>query len=532
MLSARDSQLGRFEQLLVDPSTVRATQRETLARIATQLASGRLGREAGLATVGPDSLVQHFRREVPLRDFEALRAYIEPDPAQLAGEKPLCLLRTSASTGRPKLIPYTTGFRDGIKRAHDVFTQAIYRDSPELPLTTGGMPRGLGLYQLSTTEENALGLPVDSYVSRLYDVALPDDPFFFAIDRSICRIPQATERLFAMALTAARWDLRALRATNPTTLLLFSRMLAESTERFCRALSDGNDDATGVKVAPDPAHARRLSELGRPLAARDLWPALDLLVTWRGGTCHLFEPHLRMAFGDVRIRAPIFAASEGVVAIPLSDADLGGVPAIESSFFEFLPAPFDGTDTLLLHELEQGATYELVLTSPTGMARYRIGDLVRVDGRYGGAAGAIPTFHFLSRKGRTSSVTGEKLTELQVEEAVSSAARRVGAQPIHFLLSAQVDALPYYVLSVDLGPGDGAVAVALALAVDEQLAALNIEYKAKRTSDRLGPIRARRVRQGAFERLQAGGLSGGGAINFKLSHLSADPVHERLEELL
>ncbi len=33
-----------------------------------------------------------------------------------------------------------------------------------------------------------------------------------------------------------------------------------------------------------------------------------------------------------------------------------------------------------------------------------------------------------------------------------------------------------------------------------------------------------------FERLQAGGLSGGGAINFKLAHLSSEPIHDRLEE--
>lgn len=523
------ARVARFESLLADPFPV---QVETLSRLVRQLGPGRLGREgdfASLSSLTGPALVDRFRRAIPLRDFEGLRPYIEPDPAQLAGELPLCLLRTSASTGRPKLIPYTVGFRDAIKAAHDVFTCAVFRDSPELPLVAGQAPRGLGLYQLSTTEEGALGLTVDSYVSRLYDVALAEDPFFFSIDRAICRIPQATERLFAMALVAAQWDLRALRATNPTTLLLFSRMLGEQTERLCRAIADGADAATGVKVVSDAALARKLSQLGRPVRARDLWPQLSLLVTWRGGTCHLFEPHLREAFGDVRIRAPIFAASEGVVAIPLADADLGGAPAIESSFFEFLPEPFDGTETLLLHELEVGKRYELIFTSPTGMARYRIGDLVQVDGR----VGTTPTFHFLSRKGRTSSVTGEKLTELQVEEAVSSGARDVGVQPIHFVLSAQVDALPYYVLSVDVGPtalAEPSDAHRLAAAVDAHLGRLNVEYKSKRSSDRLGPIRLRRVRHGAFERLIASGLSGGGAVNFKLSHLSSEPVHQRLEE--
>jgi hypothetical protein len=503
----------RFVQLLDDPARV---QRETASRIVRQLAQGRFGREHGLGD-GDGDAVETLRRRVPLRNFEGLRPFIEPDPADLSGEPPLCLLRTSASTGKPKLIPYTAAFRDSIKRAHDVFTAATFRDAPELPLREGQTPRGLGLYQLSTASESALGHVVDSYVSRLYDVALPEDPFFFALDKALCAVPSARERLFGMALAAAGWDLFGLRATNPTTLLLFARVLGDETERLLRALHDRGEQA----------RARRLGGLGRPLAARDLWPNLGLLVTWRGGTCHLFEPHLRGAFGEVRIRAPIFAASEGVVAIPLADADLGGAPAIESSFFEFLPEPFDGGDTLLLHELEDGQRYELVLTAPTGMTRYRIGDLVEVDGR----VGKTPTFHFLARKGRTSSLTGEKLTELQVEESVSAVARELGAQPVHFLLSAHFDALPYYVLSVDFGtapPSD--TLTRFATRVDEELQRRNIEYEAKRGSSRLGPVRLRRVRAGEFERLQAGGLSGGGAVNFKLAHLTSDPVHQHLVE--
>ena len=510
----------RFDETLAQPELA---QHDTLVRLLRQLGTGRFGKEHGLDALVARGLpfaaiADAFRRDVPLRDFEGLRAYIEPRPQDLSGETPLCLLRTSASTGKPKLIPYTASFRDSIKRAHDVFSAAMFRDAPTLPLD-GGTPRAVGLYQLSSTTQEALGLPVDSYVSRLYDVALTEDPFFFAFDhalqggvgRAVCSIVDARERLFQMALIAQGWDLHALRATNPTTLLLLSRVLADETERLCREISKA-----------DPPRARSLSSLGRPIGARDLWPNLSLLVTWRGGTCQLFEPHLRAAFGDVRIRAPIYAASEGVVALPLADADLGGAPALESTFFEFLPEPFDGTETLLLHELQQGQRYELVLTSPTGMTRYRIGDLVQVDG----LAGRSPTFHFLARKGRTSSVTGEKLTELQVEQAVSSACASLQLAPVHFILSPQIEALPYYVLSVDLGSATDASR--LATMVDAQLMRLNVEYEAKRSSARLGPIVLRRVRRGSFEALQASGMSGGGAVNFKLSHLTGEPMHERL----
>src|SRR6185369_4843163 len=135
-------------------------QHRTLSRLVRQLAPGRFGQAHGLdelVGLSPGVLADRYRQKVPLRDFEALRAFIEPSPADLAGAPPLCLLRTSASTGRPKLIPYTSAFREAIARAHDVFSAAMFRDFPALPLSPGSSPRALGLYQLSTTEEVALG---------------------------------------------------------------------------------------------------------------------------------------------------------------------------------------------------------------------------------------------------------------------------------------------------------------------------------------------------------------------------------------
>jgi hypothetical protein len=269
-----------------------------------------------------------------------------------------------------------------------------------------------------------------------------------------------------------------------------------------------------------------LQKLGRPLQIRDLWPNLQLLITWRGGTCHLYEPFLYENYGDVRIRAPIFAASEGVIAIPLADEMLGGVPALGATFFEFIPLGESGDRTLLLHELEEGQRYLLVMTSPSGMYRYRIGDVIEVDGRFEGC----PTFHFVARDGRTCSLTGEKLTELQVEQAVANACERLELSPMFWLLSPVLDALPYYVLSIEWGREKPAKAEELARAVDQQLHELNVEYRAKRESDRLGPVKLRTVASGQFEGLQARGLSSKRAANFKLPHLAKDPLHEELAE--
>jgi GH3 auxin-responsive promoter len=509
----------------------RAAQARTLADMIAAARASRFGQAHGFDRLRD---ADDYRARVPLSTYEDLRAWLEQDAGALTGERPLALLTTSASTGKPKAIPYTARFRDSIRAAHDVFSAACFRDFPDLPLGRGPTPRAIGLYQVSAPAAIGPGnVPLDSYVSRLFDVALPEDPFFFALPRQVYAVPDARRRLYIMMLLGADWDLRALRATNPTTLLLFARVLAESTEALVADLAAPErarlEPAVRALARPRPDLARKLALLDRPLRPRDLWPRLELLVTWRGGTCGLYERFLHEQFGPVRIRAPIFAASEGVVAIPLADEMAGGVPALASSFFEFRPLE-DSARTLLVDELEPGARYELVLTSPAGMYRYLIGDIVEVEGRYQ----ACPTIRFVARKGRTSSLTGEKLTELQVEDAVARASARVGCAPMFWLLSPAIAARPSYVLCVDWGALAAApeVGALLARSVDEELARLNVEYRAKRDSDRLGPVALLETVPGEFERLQAGGLSGGRAANYKLPHLASEPVHETMRALV
>jgi hypothetical protein len=123
------------------------------------------------------------------------------------------------------------------------------------------------LYQLGRANEEMYGLPLDAYISQLFGVALEEDPFFRGVPPEVYRIDDMSERLFAMALTARGWDLRAIRATNPTTLLLFARVvrggnwaddpLSRSAARnrtTTRATSEGVSDRVGFRCARSAKH--------------------------------------------------------------------------------------------------------------------------------------------------------------------------------------------------------------------------------------------------------------------------------------
>jgi hypothetical protein len=79
------------------------------------------------------------------------------------------------------------------------------------------------------------------------------------------------------------------------------------------------------------------------------------------------------------------------------------------------------------------------ITTTGGLYRYDINDIVRVEGFYNEAP--VITFQ---RKGRgMTSLTGEKVSDTQVIEAVTSAAAEAGVELAHFRALADVDAARY-----------------------------------------------------------------------------------------
>ena len=71
----------------------------------------------------------------------------------------------------------------------------------------------------------------------------------------------------------------------------------------------------------------------------------------------------------------------------------------------------------VLHELaevEQGSTYEIIVSQKGGLCRYKMGDRVRVVGMHR----RTPTIEFVGRGNRFSDLVGEKLNEAFVREVI------------------------------------------------------------------------------------------------------------------
>ena len=234
------------------------------------------------------------------------------------------------------------------------------------------------------------------------------------------------------------------------------------------------------------------------LYPRHFWN-IRFLTNWTGGTLGLYVPRLRELFGDVPIRDIGLLASEGRFSIPLADGTPAGVAEIVSNFLEFIPAEQRGSDrpdVLRAHELEVGREYFLVVTNWAGLWRYDLDDRVRVTGRLGQS----PVFEFLCRGTHTANITGEKITEDQVVEAMRRAAAEVGADVVRFVVQGRFADTPYYQLRLEAPDAD--TGNRLAAAMDRHLAEINIEYESKRSSERLAPVRHVALEPGSLERAE------------------------------
>ncbi|MFW6157904.1 MAG: 5'-3' exonuclease H3TH domain-containing protein, partial [Planctomycetota bacterium] len=129
--------------------------------------------------------------------------------------------------------------------------------------------------------------------------------------------------------------------------------------------------------------------------------------------------------------------------------------------------------------------------------RYNLDDRVRVTGREGEA----PVFEFLARGTHTANITGEKVTEDQVVEAVRQATDEMRLGVERFVVQPRFASPPYYELRLE--GLDEATRSRLGASCDRRLAELNVEYRSKRHSGRLGALRCVDLPPGTLERRES-----------------------------
>jgi hypothetical protein len=508
--------LARFEKALRDPAGAQARVLERLLRTNRETA---FGRDHGFGTIRSAA---EYARRVPLRDYEAVRPYVDRVAAGedkvLTAEPTVMFTTTSGTTNLPKLIPVTASWREEMSSLTRLWMLRAVKDHPACfdrrifylasPAIEGRTPRGLPYGALTGVIYQRIPWIVRQQYSLPYAASILADP---------------DARYFVMMRLALAQPVSIACTPNPTSLIRLAETAAARPEEILRAIHDGSlgipvpdtMPASGYTperaareilagVRPQPARARALARIVKEQGTFTpglCWPELRLIGCWLGGSAAIHARRMGEHLGEgVPLRDLGFLASEGRFTIPGEDASAAGPLAVHTSFFEFIPEEAieqAAPPTLLAHELEDGGRYYVVLSGANGLYRYDINDVVEVQG----FEGRTPRIRFV-RKGRDMvSITGEKLHLNQVQAATREAERATGLLVWQFQIIPDVPARRYDLLLETHTPiASPEVARAFLAAVDAALASSNVEYASKRRSRRLLAPRLHLMRAGWADR--------------------------------
>lgn len=475
----------------------RRTQEAKLLKIIRQNQESIYGRKHQFDKINS---IEDFQRLVPPNEYEDLAPYIEASmnghKRQLTVEDPFMFATTSGTTSKPKFIPITETHMQDYIHAFQLHNYHVARDYPRV--ATGSY-----LILTSNDEEGrvASGVPYGAVSGVLNRRQPPMIRQFFTLPYEMCKIKDIDIKYYLMLRIALIKDVTAMFACNPSSMILLADQLQEHASDLIADIYNGTiresyrppahlADAIAPHVPGNKEIARKLSALldkNGTLLPSTVWPNLEMLCCWKGGPMSFYLNQLPEYYGNVSIRDFGYMASEGRGSIPLQDEGAGGVLAITSHFFEFVPElsmEAGQPKFLTVDQLELHGRYYIYFTTSSGIYRYNINDVIEVVGFYN----RTPVIQFVRKGMGVSSITGEKLTEEQVKIALSYAVNQLQLKQIqHFTAAVELDHPPYYTLFAELKSElPEPVRNEFVRVFDHSLQAQNLEYQDKRQSKRLG----------------------------------------------
>jgi hypothetical protein len=501
-------QLAAFEAATHRPRDVQDQLLKSILAYHADTAFGRQYRFNSIHTV------TGFRRQLPVAGYE----FFEPFMARVRRGELNALVAdrcvhmfalTSGTTAARKYIPVTPHYLADYRRGWNMWGLRVFRDHSEVRLRP--IVQMSGDWDEFRTEA---GIPCGSVTGLTATMQKRVIRYLYCVPACIGRVKDAAAKYYlALRLSVPR-RVGMIIAANPSTMVSLARAGDQEKEALIRDLHDGAlskrfDIPADIRkelscriAKKHPKRARELEAIvGRTgtLYPRDYWPKDCLLGNWTGGSVGAYLRHYPRYFGTTPVRDVGLIASEGRMTIPISDGTASGILDVTTHFFEFIPEEEikSPQPTLLgAHELEEGRTYFIVPTTKFGLYRYHISDVVRVTGFHN----RTPLVEFLSKGAHFANITGEKLSEYHVTQAMADVSRAFNLTLTAYSLAPCWDGeLPFYGLFVENQDlADGTQALEIAELLDRRLANHNVEYASKRNSLRLGRVRVQLLASGTW----------------------------------
>lgn len=404
-----------------------------------------------------------FKKQVPVRDYEQLKPYIEQvvagKPDILWKGKPEYFAKTSGTTSGTKYIPITKeSVPNHINSARNALLSYVH-ESGKAAFLDGGLIFLSGSPKLSSKSGIKTG--------RLSGIVNHHVPQYLRTNQkpsyeTNC-IEDWEEKLEKIIDETIHINMSLISGIPPWVQMYFDRIQAR----------------TGKKI-------------------KDVFPDFAMFVY--GGVN--FEPYrgrLEESIGKKIASIETYPASEGFIAYQDSQHEPGLLMLLNSGiFFEFIPVDeyFNESPTrLVIGEVELNKNYAVIINSNAGLWGYSIGDTVKFISRDPYrllVTGRIK--HFIS-------AFGEHVIGEEVEKAMKATLEKFPeTEIIEFTVAPQVtpsEGLPHHEWFVEFSkePSDP---INFSLELDNQLRRLNVYYDDLITGSILKTLKLTPLRRNAF----------------------------------
>lgn len=448
-------------------------QHEVMLRLVDEARHTVFGQDHAFNTI---SSYDDFKKNVPIRDYEDLRPYIE---RVVSGEKdvlwkgkPAYLAKTSGTTSGVKYIPISKeSMPEHIKAARNALLTYIH-ETGKVDFVNGKMIFLQGSPVLAEKHGVATG--------RLSGIVAHHIPQYLQKNRlpsyeTNC-IEDWEEKVDAIVEETFHEDMTLISGIPPWVQMYFDRLSAK-------------------------AHGKKI---------KDIFKNFNLFV-YGGVNYEPYRQRMEETIGKKIDSIETYPASEGFIAYQDSQTERGLLLLTNAGmFYEFIPADeyfSERPRRLSLAEVELDTNYALILNTNAGLWGYSIGDTIRFVSKNPYrivVTGRIK--HYIS-------AFGEHVIGEEVESALLEAASEYHVEVTEFTVAPQVTPvngeLPYHEWFVEFAtpPQD---MEAFSRRVDEAMQKKNIYYFDLIEGNILRPLVIRSLAKGAFQQyMKSEGKLGG-----------------------
>ncbi|CAA3002169.1 jasmonic acid-amido synthetase jar1 [Olea europaea subsp. europaea] len=530
--------------------------------------------EVSIEDMEDEALESLYTSLVPLASHADFEPYVQMiadgEKAALITQEPITTLSLSSGTtdGRQKYVPFT---RHSSKTTLQIFKLAAAYRSRIYSIKEGG--RILEFIYSSKQFKTKGGITVGTatthyYASEEFKIKQRETKSYICSPEEVISSGDYKQSTYCHLLLGLYFNdqVEFIASTFAFSIVQSFRSFEESWKDICNDIRDGTLSSKitipSVRKAvldiisvPNPSLAKRVISKCVELEEMDwfglipkLWPNAKYVYSIMTGSMQHYLTKLRHYAGDLPLVSGDYGSTESWIGVnvdpccPPEKVSFAVVPTF--SYFEFIPLnrsenedgksaidDFIEGDPVPLSNVKIGKQYEIVLTTFTGLYRYRLGDVVEVVGFHRNT----PKLNFICRRKLILTVNIDKNTENDLQLVVekgSKILRKARAELVDFTSHAEVVKNPgHYIIYWEI-KGEVEERILEECCREMDASFVDHGYVVSRRSNSIGPLELCIVEKGTFKKIMENFIANGAALSqFKTPRCTSNQVLLRILNL-